>query len=153
MKIRLLPALLLVIAPVVSAQTPRAIPGITAKDAFPGACVDCHQKDRRVTALLAQWNGKVDAKKLATMQGFVPQGLTLKGKHPTVPGKDVPASCLKCHATTSKTIPPLPALMHGIHFSKGANSEFVKQFGGECTHCHKFDSAKARWSMPSGAEK
>lgn len=139
--------------PLAAAQTPRAIPGITAKDAFPGGCVDCHQKERRVTTLLGQWNGKVDAKKLAAMQAFVPQGITLKGKHPTVPGKDVPASCLKCHAATSKTIPPFPALMHGIHFSEGAASDFVKQFGGECTHCHKFNSAKAKWSLPSGAEK
>ena len=38
------------------------------KDVYPGGCVDCHVKQMRISTLLAQWNGKVDAKKLAAMQ-------------------------------------------------------------------------------------
>lgn len=124
-----------------------------AKDQFPNGCVDCHIQQHRLTLLLGQWNGKVDAKRLAAMQAFVPKGVTLKGRHPTVAGKDIPASCMKCHAAASKTIPPLAPLMHGIHLAKGDAGDFVKQFGGECTHCHKLNKANGTWSMPSGAEK
>lgn len=154
MKNPLVALALLVFVPVAIAAPPRAIPGINAKDSYPAGCVDCHVKDQRVSTLLAQrWNGKVDAKTLAAMQAFVPKGIALKGKHPTVATKDIPASCLKCHTATSKGIPGLATLMHGIHFAKGDAAEFVKQFGGECTHCHKLNKTTGRWSLPSGAEK
>lgn len=78
---------------------------------------------------------------------------SLKKKHPAVATKDIPASCVKCHAATSKTIPALAPLMHKAHYAKGESSEFVKQFGGECTHCHKLDKATGKWSLPKGAEK
>ena len=107
MKHPLVTLALLVFVPVAIAAPPRAIPGINAKDAFPAGCVGCHVKDHRISTTLAQhWNGKVDAKTLAAMQAFVPKGITLKGKHPTVATKDIPASCLKCHTATSKGIPP-----------------------------------------------
>lgn len=122
------------------------------KDLYPGGCVDCHVKEMRLSTLLAKWNGKVDAKKLATMQAFVPKGMTLKGKHPPVATKDIPAICAKCHTATSKIAPPLPPLIHGAHLAK-ESSEFVKQFQGECTHCHKLNKTTAVWMMPSGAEK
>ena len=126
---------------------------IHAKDLFPAGCVDCHVKDHRVSTMLARWNGKVDAKTLAAMQAFVPKGITLKGKHPPVATKDIPASCMKCHARTSRVIPPLAPLMHGIHLAKADPSEFVKKFGGDCTHCHKLNRANGKWALPSGAEK
>jgi hypothetical protein len=116
-----------------------------AKDAYPGGCVDCHAKEKRVSAQLSHWNGKVDAKTLAAMQAFVPKGMTLRGKHPTVATKDIPASCMKCHTATSKGIPPLAPLMHGIHLAK---ADAV-----ECTNCHKLNRANGTWSLPSGAEK
>jgi len=135
----------------VTIAAPRAIPGINAKDAWPAGCVDCHVKEHRVSTLLARWNGSVDAKTLAAMKAFVPKGITLKGRHPLVATKDIPASCTKCHA--AKAIPPLAPLMHGIHFAKGDDSEFVKKFGGECTHCHKLNKATGTSSLPSGPEK
>jgi hypothetical protein len=122
------------------------------KDVYPGGCVDCHVKEMRISTLLAKWNGKVDAKKLAAMQAFVPKGMTLKGKHPPIAAKDIPATCAKCHTATSKIAPPLPPLIHGAHLAKEP-SEFVKQFQGECTHCHKLNKTTAVWMMPSGAEK
>lgn len=149
-----LAALSLAVFVPIAMAAPPAIPGINAKDTYPGGCVDCHAKERRVSALLAQhWNGTVDAKSVAAMQAFVPKGITLKGKHPTIATKDIPASCLKCHTATSKGIPPLAPLMHGIHLAKGDASEFVKQFQGECTHCHKLNKTTGTWSLPSGAEK
>ena len=153
MKYRLAALALTVFVPMAMAA-PRAIPGINAKDVYPAGCVDCHVKERRVSVLLAHWNGQVDAKTLAAMQAFVPKGITLKGKHPTVAATNIPASCVKCHTATSKVIPPLAPLMHGIHFAKGDASEFVKQFQGECTHCHKMNKTiTGTWSLPSGKEK
>lgn len=145
--------LLLAALPLVAA--PRAIPGINAKDVYPAGCVDCHTKNMRLSTLLAKWNGSVDPKTLAAMQAFVPKGMTLKGKHPPVTAalKDIPASCAKCHAANSKSMPPLAPLMHGIHLAKGDQSEFVKQFQGECTHCHKLNKTAGTWSIPNGAEK
>jgi len=152
-------ALSLTIVAAVSAAA-RAIPTINAKDAFPKGCVDCHVKtpdgtDARLSTMLARWNGKVDAKTLAAMQAFVPKGFTLKGKHPPVTAgvKSIPASCVKCHAANSKSIPPLAPLMHGIHLAKGDQSQFVKRFDGECTHCHKLQKANGTWSLPNGPEK
>lgn len=153
MKHHLLILTLLVFVPVALAAPPRAIPGINAKDAYPGGCVDCHVKEKRLSVQLSSWNGNVDAKTLAAMQAFVPKGMTLKGKHPTVATKDIPASCLKCHTATSKGIAPFAPLLHGIHLAKGDGSEFVKQFQGECTHCHKLNKTNGTWSLPSGAEK
>ena len=153
MKHRLIIVALLVSVPIAMAAPPRAIPGINAKDSYPAGCVDCHVKDKRVSVQLSRWDGKVDAKTLAAMQAFVPKGMTLKGKHPTVATRDIPASCLKCHTATSKGIAPLAPLLHGIHFAKGDASEFVKQFQGECTHCHKWKNTSGTWSLPSGAEK
>lgn len=126
---------------------------MAAPPTYPGGCVDCHVKEKRVSVLLSHWNGKVDAKTIAAMQAFVPKGMTLRGKHPTVATKDIPASCMKCHTATSKGIPPLAPLLHGIHLAKGNAGEFVKQFQGECTHCHKLNKATGTWSLPSGAEK
>jgi hypothetical protein len=146
-------ALTLAILVPAAMASPRAIPGINAKDAYPAACVDCHVKDMRLSTQIARWNGSVDAKSLAAMQAFAPKGMTLKGKHPPVTGKDIPASCLKCHAAMAKAAPPLAPLLHGIHLAKGDQSDFVKQFQGECTHCHKLNKTTGTWSMPSGTEK
>jgi hypothetical protein len=114
--------------------TPRAIPGITAKDAFPQACVSCHMKvpdgDMRLSAMLSK----------------------LPKKHPAINAKDIPASCRKWHAAASKKIPPLAPLLHRIHLGKDKGL-FLSKFQGECTHCHKLDRKTGVWSMPTGAEK
>ncbi|MEO8379388.1 MAG: hypothetical protein ABI779_06970 [Acidobacteriota bacterium] len=124
---------LIFVVPIATAAPPRAIPGINAKDLFPGGCVDCHVKERRVSVLL--------------------KAPSHKKKHPPVAAANIPASCAKCHSATSKTIPPFASLMHRTHLAKGDTSEFVKQFGGECTHCHKLNKAAGTWTLPSGTEK
>jgi len=111
---------------------PRAIPGITAKDAFPQGCVSCHMKvpdgDMRLSAMLAK-----HAK-----------------KHPPINAKDIPASCRKCHAAASKKA--LAPMVHRIHFGNDKGL-FLSTFQGECTHCHKLDRKIGVWSIPSAAEK
>ena len=107
---------------------PRAIPGITAKDAFPQACVSCHIKEHRITTMLARH----------------------PKKHPAVNAKDIPASCMKCHAKASKNA--FAPIMHRKHLGADT-SEFVVKFDGECTHCHKLDRKTGLWTIPSAAEK
>jgi cytochrome c553 len=112
----------------------RAIPGITAKDAFPAACVGCHIKTPAVDARLSVMLTKT------------------KKKHPKVAMTNVPASCAKCHSATSKVIPPLAKMVHRIHLGND-QGEFLAKFQGECTHCHKLDRKTGAWSIPNGAEK
>lgn len=138
----------------------RPIPGITAKDVYPSACVACHIRqpdgtDTRISTLMARWNGQADAKRLLMMQALAPKGVTLKGKHVSLASavKDIPASCAKCHTPQSKIAPPLGALIHVIHLSRGEESRFVTQYQGECTHCHKLNKSAGTWSVPNGAEK
>lgn len=102
----------------------------------------------RLTVLMAPWTKAVPPKVLAKM----PKTIALKGKHPPVTGKDIPASCIKCHSGASKTIPPMAPLMHALHFG-GEKNLFVAKFGGDCRHCHKLDAKSATMKVPSGAEK
>jgi hypothetical protein len=124
------------------------------KDHVPLGCVDCHTrtpdgKDVRVSTLLKSPDPAV----VARLKPALPKGMTLKGKHPPLafPIKDVPASCAKCHTATSKIAPPMAPMVHAIHLT-GEKNEYVKQFSGDCRHCHKLD-ATAVWRMPVGTEK
>jgi hypothetical protein len=158
MRVRLsLIGFFLLVAIGASAQSARKIPGITTKDAFPRACVDCHAGRAGTPPLLStimkQWNATIDGKRLARLQTFVPKSLMMKGKHPGAAIKDVPATCVKCHTAMSKLAPPLAPLMHGIHLTGGDANPFLTTFQGECTHCHKLNAASGQWSIPSGAEK
>ena len=145
--------------PVLAAAPARKIPGITAKDEYPRACVDCHvnRKDMpgTLSADLQQWTAKVDPKLLAKAQASAPKGMTLKGKHPNVAAivKETPSGCLKCHAKDSKMAPAFATLMHTIHLTGGENSPFLATFQGECTHCHKLNLATGQWTLPSASEK
>jgi hypothetical protein len=135
----------------------RKIPGITAEDGFPRACVDCHivypemNMDKRISTLMKQLNDKVEPKLLAKVQA---QGLTLKGRHPeaTESLEDIPAGCLECHTNYSKEAPSFGRMMHVIHLNGGEENHFMTIFQGECTHCHKFNTATGEWSLPSGPE-
>ena len=111
--------------------------------------------DTRLSALMTEWKEKVAPDLLAKSQAAMPPGAKLKGKHPG-PGtslQNVPAGCVKCHGATSKIAPPMGPMMHVIHLTGGGENHFLREFQGECTHCHKFNAATGRWSVPSGAEK
>jgi hypothetical protein len=137
----------------------RKIPGITAEDPFPRACVDCHvrlpEMDVRISTLMAGWNDRVEPVLLAKAHGSAPQGLALAGRHPAVPEAlaNIPVACLDCHAEGSDTAPPFAGMMHAIHLTGGEENHFLTLFQGECTHCHKLDPKTGAWSMPSGAEQ
>ncbi len=140
-----------------SPPSARKIPGLTIKDAYPQGCVDCHVNRPDMPAPLSvrikQWSEKVDPKLLAQAKASAPKGVTLKGKHLAVPVKDVPGACLKCHGKGSKMAPPFATMLHAIHLTGSDGNPFLTTFQGECTHCHKLNTATGEWSMPSGPEK
>jgi len=139
----------------------RKIPGINADDKFIHACVDCHvnhtemKMDVRLSTLMKQWNEKVDEKLLAKARASSPEGLVLKGRHPSIGDsfKNIPGDCLKCHGSTSKMAPPFAKLMHSIHLTGGDENHFMTMFQGECTHCHKLSAKTGAWSISNGPEK
>ncbi len=138
----------------------RQIPGLTAPDQFARGCVDCHvampdkKMDVRLSTLMQQWQDKVDPALLERVRAFAPPEIALKGKHPkfTVAGAEVPKACMTCHSRTSKIAPPLGRMLHGLHLVGGEKNPFLSLFQGECTHCHKLDTATGNWSLKSGAE-
>ena len=139
----------------------RKIPGITAPDPHPHACVDCHinypemNLDARFSTQMAQWNEKVEPGLLAKAQASAPEGMILQGRHPNVPGVfyDIPASCLVCHRKDSPVSPPFAQMIHSIHLTGGNENHFLTIYQGECTHCHKLDLSTGRWTIPSAPEK
>jgi hypothetical protein len=135
------------------------IPGLTTDDPFPHACVDCHvllpDHDQRLSTLLEAWRQQVPPALLTKAQAAAPEGKELRGKHPGIPSsvwQDVPNACAKCHKADSKVAPPLPRLVHLIHLTGGSENDFLTEFQGQCTYCHKLD-AEGNWHVPSGPEK
>jgi len=139
----------------------RKIPGLTAKDEFPKACVSCHiniperKMDTRFSTLLGQWRVSVEPALLAKAQAAAPAGVTLKGKHPRVPPgalRNIPTACIKCHTPTSKTAPAFARMIHLTHLTGGDENHFLTEFQGECTHCHKLNEKTGAWSIPSAPQ-
>ena len=140
--------------------TPRAIPGITADDRYPGACVDCHlnspemKVDSRFSTIMARWRTVVEPDVLAKVQATAPPGMTLKGRHPAVPASmQIPSGCMPCHGKASKMAPALGPMLHALHLTGGKDNTFLTAFQGECTYCHKLDRQTGQWTIPSGREK
>ena len=137
----------------------RQIPGITAKDAYPNGCVDCHiagkDADMRMSALMATWTSAVPAALTAKARAVSADAAKIKGKHPAMANvkANVPQACLGCHKRGSTIAPPFAQLMHVIHLTGGNQNRFLSANQGECTHCHKLDQKTGAWKMPSGAEK
>lgn len=143
------------------AQTPAlpTIPGITAADEFPAACVSCHVvlpdgMDVRLSTLMGQWQVQVDSILLATAQSAAPAGLRLEGRHPDAAGslESIPIGCMACHGRNATRAPPFARLMHRIHLVGGEANHFLTLFRGECTYCHKLDAESGAWSIPTGPE-
>jgi cytochrome c553 len=141
-------------------QAPRAIPGITAEDRFPRACVSCHValpdgQDVRLSTVMTGLREGTDSLLLANAQAAAPPGLRLTGKHPDASRAlaNIPTGCLTCHGRNATLAPPFNRLIHRIHLTGGEANHFLTMFGGECTHCHKLDPASGAWSIPSGPER
>lgn len=140
---------------------PRKIPGITSPDGFPRACVDCHVEypelklDARLGTLMSRLSTGVEAKLMARVQGLTPAGTQLKGVHPEVrlEGRDIPGTCVACHATGAGKVLPFARMMHVLHLHADGDNHFLSIFQGECTHCHKLDGRTGRWTVPSAPEK
>lgn len=138
----------------------RNIPGLTSADMFPMACVSCHKNypdmkmDARLTTIFKDLAEKVDPAKLAKYQAAAPEGVTLKGKHPTKTNENtsIPEDCNKCHGKSMKSALPLGQLIHIAHLTGGKDNKYMTMFNGDCTHCHKFDSKMGTWSHPNGKE-
>ncbi|MDM7916972.1 MAG: hypothetical protein ACE15D_18005 [Candidatus Eisenbacteria bacterium] len=139
----------------------RHIPGITTPDQFPGACVDCHVNmpeqnlDVRLSTMMGAWTaGNVEPRLIEKAKAHAPAGVTITGKHPSVPGSlnEIPGACLQCHGKDSKVAPAFATMLHDIHLTGGDDNHFLTLFQGECTHCHKLDAANTSWSIPNGKE-
>jgi len=137
----------------------RAIPGITAEDDFPLACVSCHVMlpdgmDARISTLMQRWRVDVDSTLLAKAQASAPAGLKLAGKHPEAQEslQSIPLGCLTCHGRDASLAPPFNRLIHSIHLVGGEANHFMTMFRGECTYCHKLDPGSGAWSIPTGTE-
>jgi hypothetical protein len=140
----------------------RAIPGLTAEDPHPHACVDCHivmkepkEMDTRISTLMAQWNeGQVEPALLEKAKAAAADPAKITGKHPKVTGalKDIPKGCLMCHGKDSKTAPPFARMIHLVHLTGAEQNPYLSYFQGDCTHCHKLDQKTGAWSMPSASE-
>lgn len=140
----------------------RKIPGITAPDTHPGACVDCHinyvdmKLDTRFSTLMKGWTTQVPPALVSHAKSAAPAGLTIAGKHPAIPAgglKNIPGSCLACHGKASKVAPPFARMIHEIHLTGGDKNHYLTLFQGECTLCHKLDKKSGSWTIPSGPEK
>jgi len=145
-----------------ASQTPtiRQIPGITAKDAYPNGCVDCHVKgkddDMRMSALMAKWVSGPSAALVQKSKAASVDPAKIKGKHPAMANvkTNVPQTCLAgCHKKGSTIAPPFGQLMHLIHLVGGGQNRFLSASQGECTHCHKLDQKTGAWKVASGPEK
>ena len=139
----------------------RVVPGLTAPDAHPGGCVDCHVLrpelglDVRLGTALAAWSaGEVDARLLELSRATAPAGARIEGRHPRAGDAlaDIPNACLECHGHDADDAPPFARLLHAIHLTGGADSVFMTVYQGECTHCHKLDPVSGAWSLASGPE-
>ncbi|HOY68100.1 MAG TPA: hypothetical protein PLP29_14520 [Candidatus Ozemobacteraceae bacterium] len=134
------------------------IPGVTAPDQRPNACVDCHREypdtkaDYRLTTVLKHWETAVDPKYFAKGKAAAPAGVPLTGKHPDVREgvKTIPTDCLQCHRSDSTTVPPFSRLLHLIHLENSRENHFLANYGGQCTHCHKLDPETGHWGLGSG---
>lgn len=145
-----------------AAQTPpvRQIPGLTAKDAYPNGCVDCHVNgkdgDKRLSTLLAELAKAVPAPLVEKARAASADPSKIKGKHPPIPNAktNTPLSCLSgCHKRGSTIGPPFTQLMHAIHLVGGAQNHFLTVFQGECTYCHKLDQKTGQWKVGTAPEK
>ena len=156
----LLPMSTIVAANQTAASTPRQIPGITAKDAYPNGCVDCHvagkDGDMRLSTLMSKLTSAVPAPLVDKAKAASADPSKIKGKHLAVPNvkANTPQTCLTgCHKRGSTIAPPFAQLMHAIHLVGGAQNKFLTTYQGECTHCHRLDPKTGTWKLASGPEK
>jgi hypothetical protein len=102
-------------------------------DDFPHGCVDCHVQeegsDMRINTILSR----------------IGHG---RGGERT---KQVPEGCARCHASDDDgSAGSLRKLVHSIHYESPDENAYLKEFGGDCRHCHSMDAPKGRPGVKSG---
>jgi mono/diheme cytochrome c family protein len=146
-------------APAELADAVRMIPGVTGEDPFPRGCVDCHaprggpRLAAPLSALMRQWYEAIPPG-LQLAGGSAPAGMRPEGRHPRSERalRDIPAGCLTCHGPNSRRATAFGPLVHIIHLRGGIQNRYLSDFGGECTYCHKLDTATGQWRVPSAPE-
>ena len=114
------------------AQDAPALSGITAEDAHPNGCIDCHRvaengNDYRLNVSLTE----AGHPNIATMV------------------RTVPNDCGICH----KAGTPLGAvseLTHKAHYANASENHFIAYYQGECLACHALNAETGVMTVKSG---
>jgi hypothetical protein len=105
------------------------LPGDAGPGPYVQGCVDCHVEDGAgsIGALLDDLGHKNVDKDTGT----------------------VPGDCADCHSEDGGYT-PLSELAHLLHFEDPANNAFIRDYGGNCLHCHALDASTGVISVKSG---
>ncbi len=103
------------------------LPGISGPDTMPNGCVSCHTGRTNLKARLA-------ALKHRDIAGLV---------------NTVPDDCKGCH-TEASGLESMSMIAHSMHYSVGSSSGFVRQFGGQCLHCHAMATGTGAVTVKQG---
>ena len=97
---------------------------------YPAGCVSCHDGD---------------------VMGTVGAQLDELG-HPDVADwtETVPNDCTECHSEDGGYI-TLSEAIHMAHYREHAENAFLRDFGGQCLHCHALDAETGMVGIKSGA--
>jgi len=97
---------------------------------YPAGCVSCHDGD---------------------VMGTIGTLLDELG-HPDVADwtETVPNDCTECHSEEGGYI-TLSEAIHMAHYREHAENAFLRDFGGQCLHCHALDAETGVVGTKSGA--
>jgi len=103
--------------------------GDTGPGPYVQGCVDCHAKDgaENIGALLA----------------------AMKHRNVDQQTVTVPGDCVECHSDDGD-FTPLSEFSHLLHYEKPAENAFVRNYGGNCLHCHQLDTDTGIITVKSG---
>lgn len=114
---------------VASGSDQAKLPGDAGPGPYVQGCVDCHVADGAGT--------------IGSLLG------TMKHKNVDTQTGTVPDDCAECHSEDGGYT-PLSELAHMLHFEKPADNEFIRDYGGNCLHCHALDATTGVISVKSG---
>lgn len=117
--------------PVARSADQAKLPGHPGPGPYVAGCVDCHVTDGAGTmGSLLEKIGHRNVDK-ATAK--------------------VPADCVECHSEDGG-FTPLNELAHMLHYDNPAANAFIKDYGGNCLHCHALDAKTGVITVKSGAK-
>jgi cytochrome c5 len=113
--------------PLAATAAAALLPGIIAKDVMPAGCVSCHAGPHVMNKDLA----------------------AIKHKNVDAKVKVLPTDCGSCHKPGAE-VGGLAQVTHLAHYSGGEKSKFVREYGGQCLHCHAIDLESGDPKIKSG---